>query len=581
MAGLVAGVALLVFANSIANGFVFDDIDIIRDNPRLDSPWSVGVFFTTSYWGESEAGDTLYRPLTLMSFAVDRAVFGPGPLGHHIMNVLANALLGVLVYAFTFHLLRRRDVALMTGLLFATHPVHSEVVANGVGRAELYAGITLFAAALAHLRHVRLAHPPRPGSNPNPGRAYLVAALLLYFVAMLFKESAAILPGLLFLAEWLVLERGKLRAMLPRLTRFVAYAAPLLLFLFLRARTIGGGLPLPQEVMAGASDLQRVLFASETLLRYLGQLALPLHLCAEYADYTRLVRPSLSDPLVLASLVTWLGAGVLVRVLAGREQFVWIFCMAWFALAILPVSNLVFPIGTLRADRLLFLPSFGFALAMAWGFSQLARGPWRRSVHVALAIVLVFYAGRSIARNADWRTQASLWTKTSQQNPGSAIAWFFIGDVSRDAGNLEEAERRYRRAFELREGAGFFFAEAHNRLGSLLIDKGDSPGAEDQYRIVLARDPNQRIALMKLGELLFDLPERRPEAADYMAKLAELEPDNFKLLTNLAQIYSQTGRRAEATQAIERALALEPQHPVVRAIRDDILRGGLPAAAPQ
>jgi hypothetical protein len=94
LAALVFVITFAVFANSLPNGFVYDDLEIIRDNPRLDSPMPLRKFFATSYWGATNPGTNLYRPLTIMSFALDRAIFGAGPAPVHLMNVLANAFLG-------------------------------------------------------------------------------------------------------------------------------------------------------------------------------------------------------------------------------------------------------------------------------------------------------------------------------------------------------------------------------------------------------------------------------------------------------------------------------------------------------
>jgi hypothetical protein len=207
--------------------------------------------------------------------------------------------------------------------VFAIHPVHTEVVANGVGRGELYAALAMMAAAIFHLRavqperersnaatadpgrgsHRKRAQRPEGGARPSRRALAFATAMVLYFVGMLFKESVAVLPGLLFLMEWLVLRRGRVAEMLPRMLLYMAYGVPLVIFLVIRGNVIGSAIPAPQEVMVGISDGQRMLYASETLLRYIGQLVIPLHLCAEYSDYTNLIRPAVTDPMVAASLL--------------------------------------------------------------------------------------------------------------------------------------------------------------------------------------------------------------------------------------------------------------------------------------
>ena len=152
---LVLIIGVLVFANSLGNDFVYDDISMIVENSRLDTPGNLERFFTTSYWGDAIAGDKAYRPLTVWSFAIDRWLFGPGPIGIHVMNVLANGLVGALAYLLIRALTGNRFLAFAAATLWVIHPVHTEVVANGVGRAEIYAAVSVLAAALLHLRWQR------------------------------------------------------------------------------------------------------------------------------------------------------------------------------------------------------------------------------------------------------------------------------------------------------------------------------------------------------------------------------------------------------------------------------------------
>ncbi len=589
LAAIVFVAAFAVFANSLPNGFVYDDTYVIRDNPRLNSPWNLRVFFGTSYLGDVKPNDRHYRPLTHVSFAIDRAVFGPGPFGVHLMNVFANALVGALVYAFLFSLLGRRAMAFAAALLFAIHPVHTEVVANGVGRSELYSAVLMLGAALLHVRFIRVrdATPaaeagdradrqgqPRQAAAARPIASawpWLAGAVVLYWGALFVKESAVVLPGLLFLAEWLVLRRGNLAAMVPRLPRYLIYALPLVVFLVIRGRVVGPSLPAVQEVMAYATTTQRLLYASETLLAYLGQLVIPWRLCAEYSDYTSLIDHTIGEPLVLASLGTWVVLVILMAWLWRRRIMPPVFAAAWFILAILPVSNVPFPIGTVRAERLLFVPSLGFTLAVAWVLAELARLRWARPIALLALVALAgSYSWGTIARNPVWRSNESLWTATVRVNPGSAIAWHYNGDVHRDAGRIDEAAICYQRAFELRDGAGFFYPEAHIRYAQILKGRGLGEAAEAQYRLVLSHEPTQPTAMLNLAVILLRRDETREESIELLQKLIQLEPDDFRPYANLAQAQLLTGRLDEARKAADRAIELQPDSAVLWDMKSEI-----------
>lgn len=565
---LVLLVTLGAYANSIHNGFAYDDLRAIQDNTRLDDPGDLGTFFGTSYWNWKNDATQLYRPLTVWSWAMDQKLFGPGPYGVHLVNVLAGSLQAALVYVFLLVLFRKRTLALVAALLFALHPVHTEVLANGVGRSEIASGVFLMAAAILHVLGARRARPGPLGTFPSP--LYLAGAVLCFMTALLFKESAVVLPALLFLADWLVLEKARFRPALRRLPGILVYAVPVVVYLMLRTSVIGTALPAVQEVMMPLSAGQRVLFASGTLLAYLGQLAVPWRLVCEYSDYRNPIAATLGHPAITLSLVAWIALGYVVFRLARRQAVIPLYGIGWFWIAILPVSNLLFPIGTVRADRLLFIPSLGFVLVLAWLLLALARR--RRTVAWALlAVILGFYGWRTVTRNPDWKSQESIWTADLAKNPGSAVGWTLLGDVRRQQGRFDEAEADYRRAFELRD-RNWFYPEAHNHYAELMSRKGNVAEAKRHYRLVLSKDPRQTTALINLGAILLNADSTRAESIRLLERAIAVEPDNIAPRVNLTQAYDNSGRLDLALQTIEGAIAIAPRRPDLWTIKGIVLR---------
>ncbi|MHC5003534.1 MAG: tetratricopeptide repeat protein, partial [Planctomycetota bacterium] len=240
-------------------------------------------------------------------------------------------------------------------------------------------------------------------------------------------------------------------------------------------------------------------------------------------------------------------------------------------------SNLLIPIGTVRADRLLFVPSLGVALAAGCLLERgLRRGGAARAVAAAVLVGLPgFYSWRSVTRNLDWRTQEALWTATVRDNPGSAVGWSFVGDFRRDRDELESAAEAYRRAFELRDGAGFFYPEAHNRYADAVNRLGRRDEAIEHYRRVLEELPQQPTALLNLGEALLHAPGTRDESVEVLQRLSRLTPDDFRVHVNLAQALRLAGRLDEASASIDRAARLRPGEPFIWDIKAMIesLRG--------
>lgn len=570
LAALVALVSFAAWAPSLGNGFVFDDIQVIQDNPRLESV-DLKLFLTTPYWTGNEATQAgLYRPLTILSFALDRALFGPGPGPVHATNVVLNALAAALAFALALRLTGSRYAAVAAGALWGVHAVHVEAVANGVGRSEILAALCVFGGLLAHLAWMDLR-----GAGHTLARAkrWLGLAMVLYFLGLLAKESAVMLPALAFLADWLVVERGRLRAALARVPVYLAYGLPFAAFMALRVSVVGSGTPALQEVMAGATAFQRMLHASETLLAQVGQVLFPALLCGEYADYRTLVRPSLADPLVLGSLVAWalLGWACVRLARAGRHAAV--LGVLWFFVAIFPVSNLVIPIGTVRADRLLYTPSYGLVLAVA-ALGTLLFERSRQLALVALGLAVLAMGARAVSASREWASPEALWPPIAERNPGSPIAWAHLGDQARKAGRREEAEGHFRKAIELRDGAGFFHPAAHSNLAELLAERGDLAGAEAEYRLVLAKEPKRYVPLLNLGELLLrapTTPERIEEAERLLVTATQVDAADFRCWANLSQARMALGNLEGALAAARQARQAKPDLKDLWAIEGEIL----------
>ena len=472
---LIFIVACATFFPSLDNAHVFDDLKIIQDNIHFDTPWAARVFFGAPYWHEGTCveGAALYRPLTIWSFALDHWALG-GPFGVHLVNVLLNGGVAILAFLLLARIGNDLRCAAIAALIFAVHPVHVEVVSNGVGRAELLSAALLLGAALSHLAWQqrslgregweKVDGPPSPRSGP--GLLFWGGAAILYFLALCSKESAAVLPGLLFLNEWIVAQRGRLGPMIRRAGWYVAYALPLGAYVLLRGRVVGTALPAMPEAMALFDGAQRVLYASELMLRELVQLATSWPLSAAYADYRHLDPPGISDPWVLASLLMWVFLAWVGLRMLRRGQGTPVFGLAWFFLALLPTSHLFFPVGTVRAERLLFVPSLGFIWVVAWLCERLIRK--QRALGWAVVIAMVVACGvRSVGRNRVWTSTENFWQALVRDNPGNPMTWHGVGELALADDRLDEAEAYFSRAAELRSRGGGIFTDSRLKLAEV------------------------------------------------------------------------------------------------------------------
>jgi hypothetical protein len=277
---VVALAALAVYANSVPGEFVFDDTVVVQGNEALQGldPGHLREIFGGHYWKTVENRGGLYRPVVMLSYALNHALTGDGPKGYHAVNVLLHAANGVLVASVMLALFARPMLSLLTGLLFVLHPIRTEAVASVVGRAESLSGLFMLAAWLAYIRF-----------RTSGGGARLGVSAVCFGLAALTKESAFSFPALLLLTDF-VSGRGSLRERFtpgPFLARYWPYAAAGLAVLALRYLVLGGLTPLyinpASNPLVNADTWQRFLTATHVFAKYIGLLVLPWNLSADYS----------------------------------------------------------------------------------------------------------------------------------------------------------------------------------------------------------------------------------------------------------------------------------------------------------
>ncbi|MCP4663445.1 MAG: tetratricopeptide repeat protein [bacterium] len=575
IAGLPALLAFGVFATTITDALVYDDIWKSR---QLSGP--VAPFWTLLLRS---------RGLTHAVHLMDQALWGDWTPGFHLTNVLLHSLASALVAGAGFAVTRSRRVALVAGLIFAVHPVHVEAVASFSNRKDILAMIFV-ALALIIWRGARWA----------VGR-YL-AALVCFALALLAKEVAAVgLVGMLFLADLLALP-GNSASWRSRLRRAALRSPPFLLGGLVFAFRVGGDLTrnFKPDGIHQISELQLHTY-DQVLANVLGSvpdqirlLLFPLRLCADYTSSPdlKLGSPEAAAGLVLIGL--WILA---ILFLAGRAP-PFSFATAWALVTYLPCSNLVPLIHFFVAERYLYVPSFGVCLLLALAFERClswaqARRPAQVRVAVIAAIVLLVIAGgvRTGLRNRDWRNARSLWEAALRSGCETPRAHHNLGDALAREGRKEEAIPHLVKALRsgpltvrnrtklvlLLMGVGAYEEVerechsilrdspevwgCHAYLGKIAIGKGDPAQAVRHYKEVLKAQPTHVEVLTQLVRLLVthpdaefrDLPEALELAERARAATGDSDPE---VLYHLALLHAEAGDIDAAVRYAGRALGL-------------------------
>ncbi len=562
---------LVAYANGMTGTFSYDDKAIIRDNPRIHSPQRVGEIFSTPYFGGPRGSGTAYRPVLLLSYAVQWWVHGRVPEAFHFVNVLLHAAATLLLGALLVRAGVTRAAAWLASLFFAVAPIHVEAVTSLVGRGETLAAV--FALAFVHVA-LRAARPPW-----RPGR--LALALLLYGLGVLTKESAAVAPALLFLLlAWS--EPGgalgtRLRVALRRgLPAFAGAAAVLGGVFALRAWVLGGilraretGIFEVENPLAPLAPAPRALNASLLLLRYAGRTLFPLHLSADESAWSIRIARGVSLPGAAAAALLLVAAALALRRLAHGSPAA--LGVLFFGVAFLPTANVLYPIGTVFGERTAYLPSAGLCLLLAAVCSRGVRelhdlAPRRR---VAAASIALAFAGRTVIRSPVWWSDSAIFANSVRTSPESAKAHYNEGYIHVETGRPREGLAHYSRAVSLYAG----YWDAWAGKGRAEKDLGMLREAEASYRRALEVNPSYENGFFGLG-LVLEAQGRLAEAAANDRRGLASNSGSLPLAYRLAMVLSrEPSPGAEA--AWRRVLELGPRSCAVHADHADwLLRVG-------
>lgn len=548
---LVALTAAAVYAPTLGHEFVFDDGPEVVENDLVRSLANVPRMFATGAWEGSGEQSPIYRPLTTATYALNYAAGGLSPVGYHVGNVLLHALVSVLVLALALRLGMPLAGAVLAGLLFAVLPVHVEVVANVAGRKDALATAFAIAAVLAH------------ASARERGGLALAGAPLALAAAMFSKETGVAAIGLV-VAYDLLYRRSSWRAELRRAAALYAiYAVEVGVYLMARRAAVGGfgipfdGTPWNENPIAHAPALVRVLTAIAVVARGAALLVAPVRLSPDYSYAAIREVTSPWDPWFLAGALLVAGA-VALGIATRRRWPPGAFAVLWYACTLLPGSNLLFPVGTIFGERLLYLPSAGFCLAAGGAVAALATTRAASGARWASSALVVLLAARSVAYAGVWADELSLFSEGVRVQPLSSKMRQSLGGALMERGRVAEAAREFQREIEILRGTPTSTSRAQLELGVAYEQLGALDDAARIYGEILRDEPRYSDAMWRLGVVRWE-QGRRADAVATWRETVSMDPGHARALSDLGIAYSVAGDRAAAKEWWLRATRADPR----------------------
>ncbi|KYB27854.1 Transmembrane and TPR repeat-containing protein CG31690-like Protein [Tribolium castaneum] len=665
--------AFVLYYNTLDAGFVYDDRRAILSNPDLlpKTPWA--RLLENDFWGTplSDSGSHgSYRPLCVLTFRLNYLLGGFQPWGYHLVNVLLHCLATALLVKLARQVLPKSKSSVgpaITGLIFATHPIHTEAVAGVVGRADLAACNFYLLSFLAYVTHTKHRDsfccyggnkednmkqlrtlkyqkfvyslqknvtscnwPKRLGVSEACNKnvvfrmhlkekneacclksrvrqwMYLGLCILLALAAMLSKETGITVLGMCMIYDFIYcpsLKKRQWRSLLvlgaasvillairlqSRVPQFSTADNPtarepklltrLLTFIYLpvfnfwlllvpNTLSFDWGMDAIPRITTLGDSRNIVTFCFYSLLfllvkKSVSSMRSPPKTCRcchlDLSDvHTVNCRNTNNNNTAHSTCVC------LSKRSTSNSCCVILLALAFLTLPFLPATNLLFYVGFVVAERVLYLPSAGLCLMVGLGGAALYR-KYRTPFTVGFIGVLLTFSAKTVLRNKDWTNEEALYRAAVNVNPPKAFG--NLGSVLSSQGRITEAEWAFRKALQFRPN----MADVHYNLGILLQARQQLGEAIESYQRAIHFRPSLALAYVNLGAALISAG-RCQEAVSVLRQGSRLDGTGLRdrrehetarvsALLQLGALYSEQGRLQRALAAYREAAYSLPEH---------------------
>jgi hypothetical protein len=566
---------LLVYLPALQNKFVeWDDGDYASANPHIRSldiaflKWAFLQFFASNW-----------HPLTWISHALDYALWGLNPLGHHLTSIVLHALNTFLVVILAIRLLdafkereranppllfiRERMVLIaagIAGLLFGLHPLHVESVAWVAERKDLLCALFFLLCIIMYTKYVRSreseygVHTMVGHKNAFISKEYLLS-LFFFILALMSKPMAVTLPVVLLLFDWHPFYRIRSfktfrAAFVEKLPFFLLSLASSIVTVF--AQKAGGA--LSSSVMTPLPT--RALVAAKALIAYFGKMVWPANLVPFY-PYPETASVASLEYLVPVALVAGITA---VCVVLAKKRKLWLTAWGYYCITLLPVLGIVQVGGQSMADRYSYLPSLGpfliTGLGAAWiwekTYALKRTGPFVKLIAgIAAACLLFFLSSATIEQTGIWKNSLTLWTYVITKDPAVSFAYNNRGLTYDEMGRFDEAIADFDKSIALAPSDH----QAYTNRGMLYGKIGQFDKAIDDFEKAIALDPSHPEAYNNLG-IAYAKTGLIDKAIEQFNKTILIDQGQAMAYYNRGLLYSRTGNEARAASDFRKACVL-------------------------
>lgn len=492
---VIAG--FFVYFNSFSNQLFWDDDDGIINNAYIKDFSYFPKYFSENLIAGSGQISNYWRPLTLLSFAIDYHLFGLNPAGYHFTNLLWHIIAAWLIYLLFYKLSRRSWLSFWPALIFLVHPLQTEAVTYVSGRADPMAAVFVLLSLLAYVIY-----------RQKKQKLFLGLSLLSFLMALLNKEQSIMLPALIFIVEFFFFfDKRQWRR---SLILFLPFALISLIYFLTRIYFLNFNDLLAGVNYVGGYDNSlktRLLTFTYVFIKFLALLFAPfkLHMAYEVAPVTSFF--SWSVGLFILTIAVF---AYVIKKYWTRDKLV-VFGLAWFLILLWPRTNII-SINRPLYEHWLYLPLAGFWLALILLVEKLKIN---KKISLAVLIVLIsFFSFLTIRRNFDWHDPITFYEKNLKYTPNSYIQHNNLGMAYASAGRHQEAIKEYQTAISLAD----VYPQVHYNLGNSLVSINNLKEAEKEYYKAIKISPSFSLPYLNLLKLAI-LDQNKTKLQDILLKI--------------------------------------------------------------
>ncbi len=562
-------ISIFVYFNALHNGFLYDDKFFVVRNLYIRSLNFIPYLFKIDAFHFAPSPSDYYRPVQLLSYALDYFFWKLNPFGYHLDNILIHSVNSFLVFLLVWRIFKDIFLALLSAVFFCVHPIHIGAVTVIGGRSNILEMMFMLLSLLALLRYYLDRQIP----------AYLLS-LSLFILAVLSREGALLEPFFIILCA-LVLKVDK-KKIAYSLLPFLAIG---LFYLIWRSHFM----PSDKLRFQGIFSWPRLSAFFYLCQSYVAQLILPIGVAI------RILPQKLISSLILVSLS--LGYSLAALALAISKNKIALFGLVFYFFGLAPVLNLIGHIsslGRIISEPYVYLASVGFFIILAY-FLLKAYARFPKTSGFGIALIILFYGSLTVANNLNYRDEESFYNyllSADQKNtiahlnlgniylkkrmfaqaekesrvvlkiePDAWDAYLLLGNISKEKGDLAGAAKLYERALILKPGS----TEALNNLGLIYMAQGSDAKAIGLFKEAIAISPDSLVAMQNLADILI-AKKSYQEALELCDKILKLDPEDISAQVKIGIILAESGRIRQAESVFKEALKLDPNS--VEALRN-------------